>query len=171
MSAGDQWGAEPGGAYLRPRSGAVTAVGIINLILGGLTLICGLVAMFAASLIFGGGAQAIEKARLQGIDIKDQQAASGLIAMFAGMAVVFGIIIILIAALYIIAGIGVLNRKNYGRIITLILGVLAGVGALLAIPGLGQAPGSALMQILLNGGYCVLVFVVLLNARNAAEFR
>jgi hypothetical protein len=176
MSQGQQWEPEPGApAYAPPKSGAVTAVGVINLVLGGLTVICGLIFMFAAAWIFGAGKtvegefqKAIVKAGGQPVEV---EAAGGLAGLLAGAAVVIGVIFVLIAVLQILAGVGVLNRRQWGRIITLVLGAIAGIFALLSLLSIGANPLNALLGVLIYGGYCVFVYIVLLNAQNAAEFR
>jgi len=159
------------GGGMRPmgqRSGAVTAVAIINYILGGLSVLCGILLMVAftmfASLLGGAAAEAGKN------DPRAAEAAGGLMGMFAGMGVVLGACMLVFSAIYIFAGYGVMNRKQWGRILTLVLGALAGLGAVFALFSIGKAPGSAIMQIAINGGYCAFVYITLLNSENAAEF-
>ncbi|MCI0460277.1 MAG: hypothetical protein L0Z62_25270 [Gemmataceae bacterium] len=178
MSAGEQWDTGPGpgpgpGPMAGPRakSGAVTAVGIINLIFAGLTVVVAFIMMFAASLIFGTAAGVADELRQKGFDVKGAEAAGGLAGMLAGAAVCVGVVALLIAGLYVLAGLGVLNRKQYGRIITLVLGALHGLNALLNLTAIGTVPVQAILGILISGGYCIFVYMVLLNSQNAAEFR
>jgi hypothetical protein len=64
----------------------------------------------------------------------------------------------------ILAGIGVLNRSQWGRVLTLVLGVFSGIFALLCLLGFN------LLGLVAYGGYTALVFVILLNSQYAAEF-
>lgn len=185
MSRGPQWEEEPERGYddrgydgpRRPatKSGPVTAVGVVNIVLGGLTAICGLIAMFAGAVIFGGGKQLegeIQKGiRQAGGNPADAQAIGGLAGILAGAVVVIAVIALLIAVLWILAGIGVLGRKQWARVITLILGAIAGILGVLSLLSIASNPMNAFIGVLLYGGYAVFVYVVLLNARNAAEFR
>jgi hypothetical protein len=179
MSAADQWdaGPGPGPAYAGPRSQAVTAVAIANFAVAALQVIMALVLMFATAWIFGA---AVDAAKVEikgaGVDVKVQkqaveQATAAAGGILAGMAIFLGVCTLIVSGLFVLAGLGVLNRKQYGRIISLILGVLMGLGALGGLLQLGSAPALALFNIIIGGGYCVLVFVVLLNSRYAAEFR
>ncbi len=161
MSAGDQWDPGPG-RYTGPQSGAVTAVAIINFVLGGLTILVGLLAIVLGGTLIGMFTGA---ARDAGANAGDAA------AMGMGIIVAVAFCIWIIGGLYIFAGMGVLHRKQYGRIITLILGALAGLSAIMALTGIGRNPAGSIMQLLINGGYCVFVYVVLLNSQNAAEFR
>jgi len=77
--------------------------------------------------------------------------------------IVAGLVILSLSAPYLIAGYGVLNRKQWGRLLTL---VLAGLHGFLAL-------GSAMKQdlgFLFTGSYFVFAFVVLLDRRYRAEF-
>ena len=63
-----------------------------------------------------------------------------------------------------------LNRRQWGRILSIILAVFAGLGALLFLLGSFKAPGN-LLFVVIFGGYSVLVFVVMLKQEYAAEFK
>ena len=81
----------------------------------------------------------------------------------------------------LIAGVAVFRRRRFGRTLTLVLGALAGVLALLyAFQGLSElagaspAPewvGASALGVLVHGGYSALVFWVLLDRKAAGEFR
>lgn len=103
-------------------------------------------------------------------DPQAKEAAGGVMGMIAGLGAIFGICMLVFAAIYILAGYGVVNRKQYGRIITLILGALAGISALLNLISITKNPGGAILGAAINGGYCAFVYIVLLNRQNAAEF-
>jgi hypothetical protein len=154
----------PGG--YRPRSGAVTAVAIINFVLGGLQIVCGLIFLLAASWIFGAG----QEVGRQSTDPEVRRLASqggGFLASIAGG---IAVVILIIAAVMIVAGIGVVNRRQWGRILTLVLGAISGIFALLSLLGITANPLQALIGLALYGGYTALTYVVLLNSQNAREF-
>jgi hypothetical protein len=150
------------------RSGAVTAVGVVNYILGGLNLLCGVVAMVAGGFIVRliTGAAAQETANMTPAE---QQKAKEALGMLGTLGTAAGIIIgtcgLIFAVLYILAGYGVINRRQWGRVITIILGILAAVGAVLSIFSLN------IIGIVVNAAYAIFVLVVLFNSKNAAEFR
>jgi hypothetical protein len=158
------------------KSGAVTAVAIVNFIMGGLNVICGVAIMIGGALggaIFGkmlgdAGAAAQAQQQMNPEQAKAfQQIAQGGGGVLAGFAAFLGICIMILAVPTILAGVGVMNRRQWGRILTLILGALAGLGALGNLRGL---PGT-IPAIIVGAGYCVFVYVILLNKEYAAEFR
>jgi hypothetical protein len=147
----------------RTRSGAVTAVAIVNYIFGGLNIICGMVILFAGTMV----------AKFMGAAIKqdpnlDPQAAKMAEAVGTGLgALVIGIAVftMIMALPMIIAGYGVQQRREWGRILTLVLGGLSGLLALLSLVQFN------ICGIVMQGGYCALVFAILLQSKYAAEFR
>jgi hypothetical protein len=145
------------------RSGAVTAVAIVNFVLGGLSILCGLfVALlggFLASLTSGGGG-VIDQAKLD----PSQKAALQQATAVSGLIIAVAIAVILVGVLRIVAGVGVIQRRQWGRILTLILGGLSAVLGILDF--ISGNPIGAVLDI----AYAVFVFVVLLNAKFAAEF-
>lgn len=130
------------------RSGAVTAVGTLNYILGGLSLCC------SCFLFLGMGF--IE----QGFKQRGQGANEDLNTLKT-ILVVFGVVYIFVGALLIVGGIGVSQRKNYGRYITfattglaILLAILSIVSALVnAVAARGQGLGGAACSLLIWGGY------------------
>src|SRR5262249_56576075 len=108
---------------------------------------------------------------------------AGLVFAVSG---VIDLFIVIGAVGTIIAGVGVINRRHWGRVFSLILGGIAGVKGLLAIflgfmlmasPPRGPFDDErvlgfmALMMLtLLFLGYCIWIYVVLLNSRYSAEF-
>jgi hypothetical protein len=159
---------EPG--RYRPRSGAVTAVAIINFILAGLTVLGALLVVVLGGWFVAIFTGAANEAAKQGGDPDAAKVAGQAGGVAAAIIGVFVVCFLIVAVLYLLAGIGVLNRRQYGRVITLILGALAGLSALWALVGIGRNPGGSLISIVLNGGYCVFTYVVLLNSQNAREF-
>ena len=91
----------------------------------------------------------------------------------AGVSFVGGILLVM-------AGMGLRRRRRFGRTLTLALGTLGGVLAILYGYTLaGQLRDDTLTSaqavvlvvgLLVHGGYCAFVFAVLLNRKNAAEF-
>lgn len=151
----------------RPRSGAVTAVAIVNYVLGALYFICGLIFMVAFNAIAGVAFGQIQEAATKG-DAQAQEAmknAGGAAGILAGMGIFVGVCIIIFGIPMLLAGYGVMKRAQWGRILTLILGGFAGVFALLSL--FNRSWGG----VVIYAAYAVLVFVVLLNKQNAAEFR
>ncbi len=151
-----------------PRSGAVTAVAIVNFIVGGLSMFCGLligVLGGTAGAMLGAG---MENARRTsgGMEMPGGSPSGlGVGTVLGGIAVVMGIITFLLGVPTVIAGIGVLKRQQWGRILTLILGGLSAAFGLFALSN------GNVVQLLINAAYATLVFVILLNREYAAEFR
>ena len=148
------------------RSGAVTGVAVINFVIGGLVLLFGMCG-FLALLV-----EASEGRPMRGTEF----------------AIVF--VIILFTLIWsvgaIIAGVGVINRRQWGRVLTLILGGIAMVKTLSAIVlgvlFMSSLRGGPLDEDSLLGfmllamlglmylGYGIWTYVVLLNSRYGAEF-
>lgn len=152
------------------RSGAVTAVGVINIVLGSLYVLGGLCLLLGGALV-GGAAQ----------DFRGNPG-GGLFAVFAGAIILFAFLIIVVAVLHILGGVGVLNRRNWARILTLVLGGLSAVFALFGVFGVVGALNNpvaddragavlvSLVSVFFHVGYAVLVYVILLNPGYAEEF-
>jgi len=188
MAAGSEWEAGPGpgpgpeGGYLPPpRGGAVTTMGILNLVLGGIEiLLCGWM-MIGGAAIFGavkGGEakveQVLEKEGVKRADIDKLRevtgaSAGGFFSMIAGVLIVLSVIGLIVAGLRIWAGIGVLNRRSYGRTMTIVLASISIVFILFWLLAILTPLGILFFLIYL--GYVIAAFVILLSARNAAEFR
>src|SRR5262245_38835517 len=186
MSAGDQWSGGPGapggpgepGGVPGTKSGGVTAMGVFNLVLGGLELL-----MCGAALV-GGGAflglarsgdakidDTLQKAGARPEDIAKIREAGGggLFEAIAGFIIVMAVIGLIIAALRIWAGVGVLNRRSWARTMTIVLASISILFVIFFLLGILTIQGALLFLISL--GYVISAFVILLNARNAAEFR
>jgi hypothetical protein len=152
------------------RSGSVTGVGVISIVLGSLVLLCGFCVM-VAGLAFAGGAAGGPAGNMFPFQVA------------AGVFVVFAILFIIFGVLYLVGGIGVLQRRNWGRIMSLVMAgfsALFGIIYLIGIVGTLAQPGppdskvlGILIGLLLAGMFfthCVMSFVVLLSSQNAAEF-
>jgi hypothetical protein len=152
------------------RSGAVTGVAVINFVVGGLVLLFGLCGFLGALV------EASEGWRPRG--------------GFAGSEFAIVFVIILFTLIWsigaIIAGVGVINRRQWGRVLTLILGGIAVVKGLLAIALavvlMSSMPRGAFDDDRILGfmvlalisflyiGYGIWTYVVLLNSQYSAEF-
>lgn len=157
-----------------PQSGAVTAVAVCNFVLGGLYAVCGVILMAAMGVVakmFGG---AIEEAAAKSGDPQVAKAAEGggIFAMIAGFGVAVGLCVLVVFALpLILAGVGVVKRRQWGRILTLVMGAILGLLGLISLFfSLKGGVGAGIVGDLILVGYGVLAYVVLLNAKNAAEF-
>jgi hypothetical protein len=166
----EQYGDQPPPGPPTGRSGAVTAVAIVNFVLGGLEVLFGLVIMImgpaVASFITGVASDASKQSGMNPAEAeKFRQAASAGGGFLTAVVGFIGVCFMIFGVPMILAGIGVLNRRQWGRILTLVLAVLSGLLALLNLISLN------IVGLIINGGYAILAFVVLLNAKNAAEFR
>jgi len=148
------------------RSGAVTAVAVVNFVVGGL-----LVASCAASMIVGPEAiaQILSSLDTKGLPPEkvrqiNEIAANkdGVLTIAAG---IVGACFMSIGLPAIIAGVGVLKRRKWGRILTIVLGSISILFAVLNLLALN------ILGILIDVAYTVVVFVILLNKKYAAEFR
>lgn len=136
--------------------GLITAVAVINYVFGGLSLSCGIcfgvLGGGALAMVFaGGGAQMDDPAKM-GFGI----ASAILIAMTA--------VQILVGLLIVLAGYGVQNYRQWGRILTIVLAAISGILGLL---WLLQLSPIGLLQV----GYAIFALVVMLNPQYTKEFR
>jgi hypothetical protein len=147
-------------------------VGVVSLVYGSLITLCGLAFMLfftAFASFFGAAVQEASKNNTPE-QAKAVEAAGGMMGILAGAGAIIGICFIGIAVLFILGGIGVLKRQQWGRILTLVLGGITGLLALLSLFSIARNPGQTLLALILYGGYTALTYVVLLNTENAAEF-
>ena len=140
------------------KSGAVTAVAIVNFVFGGLDLLCGL-------LVLVGGAAVAGLVAVAGHEGGAGPEAGTVAAVVGGLIIVFAVFQMLLGVPTILAGVGVLKRARWGRILTLVLGALSGVLAVFNLFSLD------IRDAILHGGYCAMVYAILLNKQYAAEFR
>jgi ribosomal protein S27E len=131
-----------------PPTGVVTAIAVVNFILGGLQLLGGIIVfamggLIAAALQSGPPAGTVDPAKLAEVT-----------AAMQTFVLVGGAIALVAALTMFLAGFGVLMRASWGRFLTIGL-------AILMLPG---APG------VLPLAYSIFVFVVLFNRKYAAEF-
>jgi DNA-directed RNA polymerase subunit RPC12/RpoP len=136
-----------------PRSGVVTAVAVVNYVVAGLQLMCGL-AFMAFGLL---GARMLRNAAAQNPNVQINGVNVGLIV------VIVGVVWLALAVPMLLAGYGVQKRRNWGRVLSLILAGLAALGGVFQLLALNPA-------VLFSAGYAIFLFVVLLNEKYAAEF-
>ncbi len=134
-----------------PRSGAVTAVAVVNFVVGVVEI---LFAIYIC-LLFGGG----HVGRVSGLAWWTVPG-----GVLAGLAIALVVVAVIKGLFMGVAGWGVLKRQPWGRILTLILGGLAVLVALGSINPLNP------LGLVIYAGYAALVFSVLLGQRYAAEF-
>ncbi len=148
-----------GSAGTTPPSGMVTAVGVVHFVMGGLQVACGLMAAVAAGFMEDMLRDVFERAAAQ-----EPNADIDMIADFIGpFVVVVGIFTILFGSVAIVAGYGVVKRKTWGRVLSLVVG---GVAMVFGLCSCAMMDPSGVI----NLGYGIFVYVVLLNRRYAAEF-
>ena len=166
----------------------MTGLAVATVVLGGLRLVLSVLAilflvyLMTAGLVFG----AVPRPPHVGRDFGDIDITPLLMALLPVLLVVVAIgIAVAIVSMFaglvlIIAGIGLWRRRRLSRVLTLVLGTLGGMLAMLYAYALVSGftentadPAQAavfVLGLLVHGGYCAFVFVVLLNRKNAAEF-
>jgi hypothetical protein len=165
------------------RSGAVTGLAVANLIVGGLRLVLSVLAIWILLGLMTDGPNVKPRPDV-GRDFGDIDITPLLVGVVLPLVALVGVAIaiasILGGILLVIAGMGLLRRRRFSRVLTLALGTLsATLAALYAYTLVTElqdgmpvsAQGAVLLVgLLLHGGYCAFVFVVLCNRKNAAEF-
>lgn len=142
------------------RSRIVTAIGIINFVFSALEMLCGMIMLAGGALA---GAVVAQAAKEPG-NTDVQKAATVLGGAIGGLLMLLAGAMIAMGIMSLIAGVGVVKRKNWGRTLTLVLGCLAGIMALINLSQL------QIFGVLIDGGYCAFVLAVLLQKKYAAEF-
>jgi hypothetical protein len=155
-------------------SGTVTVLGVISVVHGSLVLLGGM-CMVLVGAAAGIGAQAAQQ----------QGAPGSLIALIAGLIFVLAFGLLLYGSGMIVGGIGLLNRSNWGRVLTLVTGSFGFLFALLSLVGVLNSLTSAdanpedraggvvicLVLFILQAVYGLWCYLVLLNSRFAEEFQ
>lgn len=138
--------------------GVLTAVAVVNYLFGGAQILCGACLGILGGSLFG----MLGIAAGQDPDL-DPEARIGF-GVVTGMFVLLGIILALLGLPSILAGYGIQKRAQWGRILTIVLGVLAALAALAQLLSLSPLG-------LFHLGYAIFVLVVLFNPKYAAAFR
>jgi hypothetical protein len=161
-----QYGMPP--AAGAPRSGGVTAVAIVNFVLGGLAILCGLLGFLGGAVLSGASTLTKEmeaEMKKKGVEVK-----SGELQSAGTKAMIQSLVSLAWGAGAIVGGVGLIGRKQWGRSIALIL---AGVAVLMGLFALYQMFAESFMNILsllIYGGYAALVFIILMKPESQAEF-
>jgi LSD1 subclass zinc finger protein len=157
--------------YSRSRSGAVTVIGIIQIVLGSLGVLLSF-CMMIGGVFLAGAPNPNPRGPGPG-------PGAGFMGLMGGAVILIGLVAMLFGGLYIFAGIGVLNRRSWSRILSLVLGGFTGLSALFSLLGAlrlmanpGQM-GSGLGNLVfaaLQLAFVVFMYTILLNSRYASEF-
>ena len=166
----------------------MTGLAVVTLILGGMRLVLSTLAIWFLLGLMADGVAPRPRPPGAGRDFGDIDIAPVLMALFMPVLALAGIAVAVISIfaglLLVIAGMGLWQRWRFSRELTLVLGTLGGMLAVLyaytLIIELSESawdltadPTEAAVLVLglfIHGFYCTLVFVVLLNRKNAAEF-
>jgi hypothetical protein len=157
-----------------PPSAAVTLVGIVNLIFAGLVVIWCLAIIFFGSVFMAWmTGVAADPILMRGNPNAPQaaRAVQGFAALGTAMFIFFAVLLFLLGAVPMgLAGIGVLKRQQWGRVLTLILGGFAILGAISClIEVMRQGPGFLVLAFL-DAAYGGLTYGILLQPQFAEEF-
>ncbi len=145
--------------------GGVIAVAVYNFVLGGLSILAGLCFLLGGA-VFGLGGQQLQRELAQNPQL-DEQARAQVESFFqigGAVMVIVAVLVMVMAVLWIITGVGLLRLRNWARVTTLVLAGLSGVLALCNLLQLNLL-GTAVL-----GAYCATAFVILLRSDTAARF-
>jgi hypothetical protein len=154
-------------------SATVTLVGVINLVFAGLAVVWGLAVMFFGSAFMAWLYGAAGDPLLQQAHPNALQAArvvQGFAALGTAMFIGAGFCLMLVGGLPLgLAGMGVLKRQQWGRILTLVLGGFAILGAIAALIQLQNGPGHLILFVI-DAAYAGVTYGILLQPQFAEEF-
>lgn len=136
------------------RPGMITGAGIALIVLGVLTVLLGLFVVLGAAL-FAGAAGGIDSGEVPGL--------GGMFGAFAGAILVFALIVLGFGVLQFITGLNVLGGRSWARITGI---VVAAIGGLFALAGIGDPNGAPVSIVLLAAN----AFVVFALATGGAWF-
>jgi hypothetical protein len=165
------------------KSGQVTAIAVVNFVFGGLSLLCGLLMLVGAGLVGAAGSAATNpRIQTQGLPPevaekiakefgKTQATAGTTVGMLTTLLMIIAVVYLLWGAGAITAGVGLLQRRNWGRLLAMVLAGVAGVLALVQLVLVFMGGGvQGLVGVALNAAYAAWVFTVLLKPNVAREF-
>lgn len=139
------------------RPGLVTAAGVVLIVMGVLTLIIGLFAMLGAAIFAGAAGSLGETA--------DAPAGFGnMMGAFAGLIVVFVVLIVAWGILQIVAGAKAMGGRSWARITGIVVAI---IGALFALSGLTSPDAGAgiVISIAIAAAYAFVVFALATSGR------
>ena len=145
--------APPPVAVAGPRTALALGAGVLLIVLGILGGLAGLgIAVIGRAVV-----QSIRDfgpmPELEGIDTE---------TFLSGFVLFFGIIIIVYSLMYLVAGIGVLRSRNWGRVLGIIVGVMSGVIWLGGIGGARRTAGDDIALVVIALAIHVYIVVALL---------
>ena len=151
------------------KSGAVTVVAILNFVFGALWLMCGILMTFAGGMVASFMPQLMEQAAKDpNMQAEQRQQLEQMGEMgggvIGGIILAIGIVSMVVGLPTIIAGVGVMQRKSWGRILTIVIGCIAGIIALACLVQFN------LCGVVIYAAYAATVLAILFNPRYAAEF-
>ncbi len=134
-------------------NGNVVALSVLQIIYGAVLVLVGLLVA-----VLGGTASAIVGKQFE------QFGGETWGALGAVMFVVVGMLVMGLGALPIISGSGLIRYRNWGRIFTLVMASLAGIGAILSLADLD------LVGALIPGGFATYAWIILTRPHVVALF-
>jgi hypothetical protein len=167
-------GSETGKANTPQRSGIVTAIGVVAVVLGGSYMMNGLCAGVASALI----PLVQDVFRQQPIDPGVRQMVEQLTRIPIWYLLVGGGFDLVDGTGLLVGGIGVIKRSGTGRLLTLSMATLTAIASAgmisiaLAMGFLGpQNLMASSLGLIVACGFALWAYVVLLRSRNSIEFR
>ena len=167
-------------------SGRVTGVGVISIVLGSLVTLASF-CFLLGGLFFAGAANDIRNMpnmKMPNNANVNVNAGAGFFAVFEARIIIVGILILVFGIGQIMSGVGVLRRRQWGRILCMVIAGFYAVAAIFTLIGIFQYlslpagfPGKTwsilmgLLQFVVEVGYTVMVYTVLLSRPAASEFR
>lgn len=155
-----------------PKSGLVTTMGIIHIVLGSIALLFGLCTMIGGLFLTGAAA---DLERMAGPGAPRAGTTGGILI------IILSIVMMAAAGGGIAGGVGTLQRRFWGWVLGLVAAGLSGIIAILSLIGMIQAFGLPfnrtgpilfnLLGLLLAAGYSAFVFIVSFQPHVRSEFR
>jgi hypothetical protein len=135
----------------------VTGAGVVLIVMGVLTLIIGLFGLLGAAMIAGAVGTVGESAEAP-------VGFGNMMGAFAGLIVVFVILILAWGVLQIVAGAKAMSGRNWARITGIVVAI---IGALLALSGLAnpEAGGTVIINIVMAAAYAFAAFALATSGR------
>ena len=145
------------GVAAAQRPGLVTGAGVVLIVMGVLSLVIGLFAMLGAAMFAGAAGGLGEPA--------DTPAGVGnMMGAFAGLIVVFVLLILGWGILQIVAGVKAMGGRNWARITGIVVAI---IGMLFALSGLANPnPGAGIfISVAIAAAYAFVVFALATSGR------
>jgi hypothetical protein len=130
------------------------AAGILLVMLGAL----GVLASLAVLTIGRAVVQQYDFSSIPGFDVRDPNGVVGAAITFGG------IFVLACSTFYIVGGVGIMRSKNWGRIIGIIIGILASLlwlGSVMSVGRSGRAGGDPIFALVLLGLHAYIAIALL----------